>query len=97
LRAKRPLFEYRLQCETSSSGRRQLTILEIAVSNYEDDDFFRPFHFDVREKRMRGMIFLKSDDHINTKPMGVDSFQRFLDNRKDFLAENPLMVIIALL
>lgn len=46
---------------------------------------------------MRGMIFLKSDDHINTKPMGVDSFQRFLDNRKDFLAENPLMVIIALL
>jgi Mg2+ and Co2+ transporter CorA len=98
LRAKRPLFEYRLQYGTgSSSGRREPTVLEIAVSNYENDDFFGIFRFDVARKQIRGLVFLKSDDHINTKPIGVDSFQRFLDERKEFLTENPLMVINALL
>jgi Mg2+ and Co2+ transporter CorA len=97
LRAKRSLFEYRLQCSTNGSGRRQPAVLEIAVSNYENDDFFGIFRFDVKKKKIRGLIFLKSDDHINTKPIGLDSFQLFLNDRKEFLNENPLMVINALL
>ena len=97
LRAKRPLFEYRLHCDSSYSGKRQPAILEIAVSTYENDDFFGLFHFDIKKHRIQGMIFFKSEDHINTKPIEVGSFKRFLDDRKEFLTENPLMVVNALL
>jgi hypothetical protein len=88
---KRSQFEYCLHYEEKP------TVLELGISTYENDSFMGLFRYDIQQKKIYGNVFCKSSDHINIKPINIEDFYTFLECRKEFLIENPLMIVTSVL
>jgi hypothetical protein len=93
LRAKQPLY----QCKIHRNGANKPAILELAISVYETDSIFILVRYDITGRLLKGLVFTKEVDKLATCPLTFRSLERFLDERRDDAASDPLMIITTLL
>ena len=91
---KRSQFEYNLHYKEEAE---EPTILELGMSTYENDSFMGLFRYDIQQKKIYGIVFFKSSDHINLKPVNIEDFYWFLEARRELFMKHPLMIVTALL
>ncbi|KAK4189465.1 hypothetical protein QBC35DRAFT_493265 [Podospora australis] len=83
------LFEHRF-----SSTRRKDKILELGMSTYENDAFTLLLRYNISQKSLKAIIFLKQPrDGVNL----LDQFTEFLDLHVDEIRDNPLLLPVYLL
>lgn len=90
--AKAPMFEYRFDYGSTSPS-----YLEIAMSTFENDSFFCLLRYDLKERSLKVLIFLKGMDHLRTRPLRPEDLLAWLESNRTILQRHPLMVLNTIL
>jgi len=80
----------------STALRRATTVLEMALSTYEMIVSWACFGYDIKEKKLYGVIFFKGSDSLAPN-VGDSDFKSFLSDQEEFLISHPLMAVNAVL
>ena len=93
LAAKASLFEHRFLF----NGQQSPTQVEIAMSIYEIDGFSCLLRYDMKDRSVNCMLFLKTMDYIKDKPLHISTVIASLEKNRNLLQQHPLLVLNVIL
>jgi len=93
LAAKASTFEHRFVFREEHIP----THLEIAMSIYEIDGFYCLLRYDLKDRSVNCMLFLKTMDYIKDKPLQISTVVAWLEKNHDILQQYPLLVLNVIL
>jgi hypothetical protein len=96
--AKAPMFEYRFDFPELANESTPPSHLEIAISTFENDSFFCLLRYELKKKKSKVLIFLKTRDYLRrNRPLLPHHLMAWLDSNRATLQQHPLMILNLLL